>query len=105
MPGQLEDSDDPKEFDDSEQSKELSNSHDLSRALAAWIVFSLVGGVRSGLGSEVRLGEEELISRNNGRSDNYQQSNPLSLPVEYQADVVRQNRYEVDDVHQLGHKF
>ena len=104
MSGQLEDSDDPKEFDDSEQSKELSDSHDLSRALAAWIVFSLLGGVRSGLGSKVSMREEELISRNNGRSDNYQQSTPSSLPVEYQADVVRQNCDEVDDVHQLGHK-
>ena len=27
------------------------------------------------------------------------------LPVKYQTDVVGQNGYEVDDVHQLGHEF
>ena len=65
MSGQLEDSDDPKEFDDSEQSEELSNSHDLSRVVAAWVVFTLIGGVQSGLGSDLSLRLDQLIPGNN----------------------------------------
>ena len=71
MSGQLEDSDDPKEFDDSQQSEELSNSHDLSWVAAAWIVFILVGGVLSGLCSDLSIRHEQLITRNNP-SDKYQ---------------------------------
>ena len=79
MSGQLEDSDDPKQFDDSQQSEELSNSHDLSRVVAARIVFILLGGVLSGLGSDLSMRQEQLISGNNG-SDKYQQSSPARPP-------------------------
>ena len=105
MSGQLEDSDDPKQFDDSQQSEELSNSHDLSRVAAARSVSILISGDLSGLGSNLSFRHEQLIP-GNYLSEKYELSPILQvLPVEYQADVVRQHGYEVDDVHQFGHKF
>ena len=61
MSGQLEDSDDPKQFDDSQQSEELSNSHNLSGFLAVSI---LISGDLSGLGSDVSIRHEHLIPGN-----------------------------------------
>ena len=79
MSCQLEDSNDPKQFDDSQQSEELSNSHDLSRVVAARSVSILIGGVLTGLGSDLSMRHEQLISGNNC-SDKYQQYNPAHPP-------------------------